>query len=53
MGTRHSYNILFFYQDILLLTSTEEGDIENLTLALTLGANINVHHPYRVSTLIK
>ena len=43
-----------FWQDDLLLTSAENGDIENVTLALISGANINVHHGYdKVSTLIK
>ena len=44
-----------FEQDYLLLTSVENGDIENVTLALTSGANVNVHHCHvdQVSTLIK
>ena len=44
-----------FKQDDLLLTSAENGNIENVTLALTSGANVNVHHGHddKVSTLIK
>ena len=47
--------IIYFKQDDLLLTSAENGDIENVTLALTSGANVNVHHGgyMKVSTLIK
>ena len=55
MGTCHSYNILFIFKDDLLLTSAENGDIENVTQALTSGANVNVCHggDLKVSTLIK
>ena len=36
----------------MLLTSAESVEIENVTLALTSGANVNVHHGYiKVSTL--
>ena len=42
-----------FQQDDLLLTSAENGDIENIILAITSGANVNVHHLLRVSTLVK
>ena len=48
----HSYNILF-YQDDLLLTSAENGDKENVNLALKSGANVKVHGCYeKVSMLI-
>ena len=42
-----------FFQDDLLLTSAENGDIENVTQALTSGANVNIHHPWKVSILTK
>ena len=37
------------------MTAAENGDIENVTQALTSGANVNVHHSHynKVSTLIK
>ena len=35
------------------MTSAESGNIENVTVALTSGANVNVHHSKRVSRLIK
>ena len=35
------------------MTSAENGDIENVTLALTSGANVNVHHYEKVSILSK
>ena len=38
-----------FEQDDLLLTAAEFDEIENVTLALTSGANVNVHHPKKVS----
>ena len=36
------------------MTSAVNGDIENVTIALTSGANVNVHHGYfmEVSILI-
>ena len=36
------------------MTSTENGDMHNVNVALGSGANVNVHHGglYKVSTLI-
>ena len=42
-----------FQQDDLLFILIESNNIDNVTLALKLGANVNVHHPNKVSTLIK
>ena len=45
--------IYLFQQDNLLLTSAKNSDIENVNLALTSGANVNVHYSKEVSILIK
>ena len=44
-----------FLQDVLLLTSINVGNIENVRQSLISGANVNVHHcgEDQVSTLIK
>ena len=35
------------------MTSAESGDIKNVSVALTSGANVNVHHNFdKVSILI-
>ena len=45
------FTVIIYYlfeQEDLLLTSAENGDIENVTLALTSGANVNVHYLNKV-----
>lgn len=51
----HVAFIIYFLQDLLLLCSARNGEVENVTLALTLGANVKIINFDRamVSTLIK